>query len=187
MKNRILLVIALFAAFNANADPIDQSAKLLSQGCKKIGVDSKECKVLIEDVLNAAVRPFTEFPKILPNRNGEWIMPLIYDPKQKSRVSHNFGPLDRGFNHLVKVDFRNVRVDDLPKLKFTFMADKQARNDKPRSAAFRDGEEVFVHGATSRDRGYYIARLNYPDGREAFFLKNPRAEIVITPIDKWQK
>ena len=56
-----------------------------------------------------------------------------------------------------------------------------------RSGPMGHGDTVEVYGATSKDRGYYVARLDYPGGREAFFLRNPEAKLRINPLKKWRK
>jgi|GEM_PF-6404676 len=169
----------------AHANSVDDLSKLLSQACPAAKIPADACKGAMGDAIKMFIRMGTAPGKVLP-KDGVWEMPLFLDPGQKSRVSSNFGPLTRGYGHRVQFNFVNVRPDDLAVVRATVLADKQMRNDQPRSPAFANGETVEVLGGGKHDRGFYIARIEYPAGRAAFFLRNPNAMVIVRPVQSWK-
>lgn len=76
-----------------------------------------------------------------------------------------------------------MRAEDLRIVRATVMADKPGRPDRARSDAFGHGSVIKLGQGTSGDRGYYIARINFPGGRQAFCARNPEAAVKLTILD----
>ena len=182
----VLAITTSMTALPTYAGFSDNVAKALTPACSAAKIPEDACKGIIVQLIHTAETAFRAPGKVLP-KNGSWEMPLYFNPGQKSRVSSNFGPLQGGYRHRVRFDFINVRSDDLPIVRATVLADKPMRNDQPRSPAFAHGETVEVLGGGKHDRGFYIARIEYPGGREAFFLRNPNAKVMIRPVQSWKK
>jgi PAN domain len=162
----------------------EESKRQLETGCSAAGLPAELCNEAIDQVIRSARSYFTVHPMINADRSSGrdvFNMPLYFEPRQKSRISVNFEPF-RGAKRAfpAKMFFKNVRPEDLRRVRASIMGDKHARNDQPRTASFGHNDIVPVSHANSKDRGFYVARLDFPGGREAFFLRNPEAILVIT-------
>lgn len=180
------IVVPVSAGWTASGST---AAHLQQQSEDESSIDAKAIKDGIEaamavgklvwDLFNSQGHPEEKWT------GNQLQLPVRHMTDQVSRVSNNIHKVK--FEDGVRVcRFRwaegTVKPEDARRTKVTFMADKAGRRDRPRSLSVRAGELFVMATPTSKDRNYYVGRLDARGGSEEFTARNPSATLVLEVV-----